>query len=178
MANLTSLRGLLISAAFVLLSGCGSHLPFVIHAGNPNQVKTSPGLTGQFQTTDQQNQDLSKSGDLPVVLIFSQDTCAACGVEAEALRGALKNPTTAPSLVHVFTILVGAVMADAIDWKDLHRVPWAVGTDLKSELFKQYCAEQTVPCIVVYVPEKGIVLRKNGSANLVELSGLTGPWED
>ena len=173
MANL-----ILISIAFISLSACGSHLPFVIHSGDTNQVNPSAGLSGQFQTTDQQNQDLSRSGDLPVVLIFSQDTCAACGQEAESLRSALKNPAAPPDRVRVFTILVGAVMEDAIDWKNLHRVPWPVGTDLRSELFKQYCTEQTVPCIVVYVPRKGIVLRRNGPANLVELSQLTGPWED
>jgi hypothetical protein len=163
----------------LLVSACGSRLPYQVSAPQLHGAQSAPpALSGTFLTTDLATVDLSREGARPVVLIFSQDTCAACGQEADALRAALRHPTLVPANAGVYSILVGAVLDDAADWKSAHSVPWTVGMDPDNVLFKRYCATLTVPCSVVYLPGRGIVLQRNGGASLADFENLTGDWEN
>lgn len=162
--------------ALLMMSGCGSKMPYLISPPATHAV-TASGLTGTFTTSDDTTEDLAKDSDLPTILIFGQDTCEACGDEATRLISALKNPSQAPTKIHLLTVLVGAIVDDAVDWKQLHQVPWTVGIDPEPSLFTQYCPDQTVPCEIVFVPGKGIVLRQNGPADNDTLIQLTGPWD-
>jgi hypothetical protein len=159
-------------------AGCGSKIPYLVHASNGKPVTTPQTLAGTFERIDQTTEDLSLSTDKPTVVIFSQDTCEACSEETDTLLSKLAHKTENPTRAHIYTVLVGAIIEDAVAWKQLHPVPWEVGIDTKSVLFGQYCSVHTVPCVVVYVPGKGIVLTENGEASFDTLTSLTGPWEE
>ena len=159
------------------LFGCAKNVPYILHDRNTNAIAAVDHLTGRLVTTDAKPIDLAAANDLPVVLIFSQDTCIICGQEAAALRDSLKKQFS-PTKIHLLTVLVGANPDDASDWKQSHRVFWDVAVDGRGELFKRYCSQLTVPCSIVQVPGKGIVFRHNGAVEFKDFLTLTGPWED
>lgn len=166
----------LILFSMVLVS-CGARLPYLLSNPTNNPVSPDNEIKGKFAVTDGSTIDLSALTDKPAVIIFSQDTCAACGQEADALTKDLGTLSAeVPSEVRVFTILVGGIIEDAIAFKSRHQLPWSVGVDTDASLFKSYCTSVTVPCNVVFLPKRGIVLRKSGTSELAELEALTGTW--
>jgi hypothetical protein len=175
MGNLRISTALFVS---LILTACGSHLPYSLQSQSPGNVDSGNTLAGTFTRLDQTKEDLSASTDRPTVLIFSQDTCSVCAHEADALLLHLAHPSVNPSLVHLYTVLVGSTPEDASDWKHDHPVPWEVGIDPDQTLFKKYCSLHTVPCVIVYVPGKGIVMRHNGAVEFNDLTATTGKWEE
>jgi hypothetical protein len=177
MANLRRSR-LLLAFVLFIVSGCGKNLPFNLQSPAQGNVDPGNSLTGSFTRIDETTEDLTHSTDRPTILIFSQDTCQACGEEADSLLSHLAHPSANPSKAHLYTVLVGSYPEDAVAWKQLHPLPWEVGVDADSELFNHYCAIHTVPCVVVYLPNRGIVMRKNGEVGFDELTAITGNWEN
>jgi hypothetical protein len=186
MANLGFTAVLALS---FLLASCASRVPYDLSPPKaalaplpiPSRGVTSSApapLVGSFLTTEKKTIDLSMETEKPVVLIFSQDTCTTCAAEADSLKKSLRHPQENPKSVNVFTVLVGAVAEDAVDWKSFHGIPWTVGIDPDSKLFRQYCNPLTVPCILVYLENQGIALQKNGITDFSELVSITGPWEE
>ncbi len=183
MADL-SLRalGLIVTVLALGAAGCASRLPYDVSDARARVPAAAPpggqapALTGEVRTSDGAMLDLATLSGGPTVLIFSQDTCAVCGREADHLREALGAAAHEPVNVRLVTILLGAILEDAQDWKALHRVPWTVAIDPQAQVVASYCAKLTVPCNVVYLPGQGIVLSKNGEASPEELQSLTGAW--
>jgi hypothetical protein len=175
MGNLRTSASLLI---LTLLTACGSHLPYSLQSQGQGNADSGNTLSGTFTRLDQSKEDLSASMDRPTILIFSQDTCSVCAHEADALLLHLARPSQNPTLVHLYTVLVGSNPDDASDWKHDHPVPWEVGIDPDSSLFKHYCSVHTVPCVVVYIPGKGIVMKHNGAVEFSDLTATTGKWEE
>jgi hypothetical protein len=177
-AKSTFLPGILLALA----PGCASRLGYQVspartHAAPPALAQAHR-LDGRVGAIDGSWLELGDFSDRPAVLVFSQDTCAVCGHEADTLRDALAPAAQAPTNIHLITILVGAVAQDAQDWKQEHRVPWTVATDPDASVFAQYCVGTTVPCNVVFLPGQGIVLSRNAAMTPDDLKALTGPWGD
>ena len=170
---------ILMALALLLAPGCGSSLTYLVRspaakpAARPMEAVSAPRLDGRWVTTEGKRVDLAAI-ESPIVLIFAQDTCIVCNHEADAIRKSLSDVKSPPKAVRIFTVLVGAEMQDAADWKADHAVPWEVGVDSSAALFKKTCDSPTVPCIVVQVPDRGIILRKIGSVSPRELQRLTG----
>jgi hypothetical protein len=153
-------------------------MDYELSSARREPISRADGLGGRFVAIGGAELDLSNSNDRPTVIVFGQDTCSECAAEADSLRASLSDPTRSPELVHVYTVLVGATLEDAGYWHQDHPVPWTVGIDDDSStLFGRYCAERTVPCVVVHVPGSGVVLSRNGRVSFAELTALTGPWE-
>lgn len=110
----------------------------------------------------------------PTVILFAQDTCDVCGKETEMILSHLDRDKEL--LINIVTILIGTTLDDALWWEEIFGVSWKVGLDQKGAYFKQYCPENTVPCIVIYDPIKGVVLRHHGELHFEQIQYYTGPW--
>jgi hypothetical protein len=175
-------NGLVVSLLFMATNGCAKRFPYQVSA--PAQKKsTAPSaatkkfVSGTVIGTDGKPVNLSDYTSQPIVVIFAQDTCTTCLAETEEFRDSLSERTHEPAKVKVVSILVGAALDDAIDWKNLHSVPWTVTVDTGDPLFRSYCADGKVPCTVVQLPEQGIVFKRVGASSLAEITKLTGNWE-
>ena len=158
---------------------CGSKADYLVHQPPPT---TPPGLkqfiSGNLIATDDRTIDLSKDDGLPLVLIFSNDSCSTCAAEAEDIKKTLRIPTQGPTKIHLYTLLNGAIKADAVYWKNIHQIPWDVGYDENSTLFMKYCPDHTqIPCTLVQVPGQGVLLVHQGQTKIATIVSLTGPWE-
>ena len=179
MANLICLLIVILG-----LAECGVNIPVTVKPPRntqANPVDSKPEsvtlLEGQWVATDHSTIDLTQFRSKATILVFAQDTCSVCRKESLAIRASLADPTAAPNRVNLFTVLVGSPLEDAEDWKGSLKIPWKVGADAKSDLFRKFCVTPTVPCLLVQLPERGIVFVKNGEVSLSELTTLTGPWE-
>ncbi len=162
-----------------LVAGCGVTQRVQIGPVRPalTDSPTPIFVSGVLPLTDGSNLDLNTLSRSPLVLIFASDTCDVCAAEVKAIRESLTKPNEAPNRVAVVNAVVSVRQDDAAQWKLDHRIPWSVGFDEKLALFKQWCGPGSVPCTVVQVPERGIVLTHRGEITPAELEKLTGPLE-
>lgn len=167
-----------------LLSSCGVHQKFILSEGaglkdTPSVAPTGDKefLAGKLRVGDQ-TVDLGGLTSKPLVLLFASDTCEICLAESLAIRRSLPDPTKAPTRVGLFTAIVAVGSSDAFAWKKENKIPWPVGHDEKLELFKKWCGGGSVPCTIVQMPDRGIVLRHKGELSTAEIQKLIGPWEE
>lgn len=168
------MRVLLILSA-IGLSAC---IPYVVHDGPHRDVSALQVMTGRVNLVDGTKLDLGTLSDKPVVMVFASDSCLSCAEEVKHIKEHLHNAKQPPANVNLISVIVGADLEDAVDWKDRLEVAWRVGFDMDSDLFKAYCPQDTVPCTVVFTPKDGVVLREHGIVEVQRIVGLTGPWED
>lgn len=168
--------GTLVRLILLLLLGCGRQMDYLLSEQSP-LTKLTQNLSITAIDSNGDSFDVVEDAGKVTLLIFGQDTCIVCGEETEHFLGSLNNPLLAPTRINMVTLLVGAIVEDADYWKFIFDVPWKVGIDTTGEIFRQYCPLNTVPCIVVHDPLKGIVLRHHGAIDLDYLKSLTGPWE-
>jgi hypothetical protein len=175
MGNLSMRSFALIGGVTLLLSGCiGSDLEYSLRA--PLSKSLGADLTGTFVTTDSEQVDLADASGRSTVLIFAQETCSVCIHETQEIRKNLILNETAPSQVRLFTILAGADLKIAQEWKSDHQVPWVVGMDPELELFLNYCPERKTPCVLIHRPGVGVVYEHTGAADVNRFPTITGPW--
>ncbi len=175
MGNLKFSLSLLLS---ILLLGCAKNLPTEIAAGLPVGGNKPAGektyLQGSFETTEAANITLNEQIQKPMVLIFSQDTCLICRAETKMLVE--KFQAGLPQNVDIYTILVGTILEDALDFKEELKIPWPVGFQSGDVFFKAYCPGLKVPCVIVQTPAEGYVFQKTGEFSVTELEKHTGTW--
>lgn len=168
--------------ALVALAGCGSDWNVYLRKPKTRTTKQPRpqeySLDGTFVTPDNARINLADDEGLPTVLVFSTDACLVCRHEAKAFRDSLADSTVAPTKIKLYSVLVGAIPEDATDWKDDLELPWTVGLDdAANTLYEKYCGGSQVPCTIVHVPSRGIVLSRIGEVTVAEIQALTGPWE-
>jgi hypothetical protein len=166
----------------ITIYGCANSFPYQISSPAPIH-STSPAsmskeyVSGEVVGTDRQSLILNTFNHLPMVIVFAQDTCTTCRAETLEFRDSLAARTREPSQIKLVTILVGATADDAVDWKETNQVPWTVAIDGGDLLFRRYCGGGKVPCTLVQLPDKGIVLQKVGASSVAEIKEITGDWE-
>lgn len=160
----------------LLLSGCGVKADRLVKtASNPPQLNQQ--IVGVVELTDQSTIDLASITDKPLILVFAQDTCLVCLEEAEGFKKAFQDPTQEPSNVKLISVIAGADLQLAQEWKQDHQIPWAVGFDYDLKIFSKYCPEKQTPCTLVQLPGSGVVFQKTGLAHAEELQAITGEWK-
>ena len=164
-----------ILLVFILLASCGRQMDYIL--SEQPIVKLTDNLSVTAIDSDGNSFKVAADPSKVTLLIFGQDTCIVCGEETEHFVASLADPMVAPSKINMVTLLVGAIVEDADYWKFIFDVPWKVGVDTNGQIFKKYCPLNTVPCIIVHDPAKGIVLRHHGAIDINYLKSLTGPWE-
>ena len=174
--------GALTSCAGNFPTSSGEVLPGPVLAGLGD--KKAP-LQVKVQTASGTDLSLGAYSDLPLVLVFAQDTCVVCHGETDAILSALKTPTRGPTAIHLVTVLVGADQGIASDWKNGVDNPWTAGASIPWEvayqaddsLFRSLCPTQKVPCSVIQLPDQGVVFQKTGAAEPEVLKAVTGAWD-
>ncbi|MDZ4678165.1 MAG: redoxin domain-containing protein [Oligoflexia bacterium] len=171
---LKNMRLIMLLCLFFVLS-CGDK--FTEIPGVKKRL-TASSLAGELPTTDGSLINLASDGNKITVLQFASDSCTVCAEEAKSFRSHLRDQNIAPSKIKLVSIIVGAILIDAQDWKSRLGVPWTVAYDTESIVFKKHCSQNTVPCIVIHSPEKGVVLSKHGVVKMDEILSHTGDWEN
>ncbi|HLE09865.1 MAG: hypothetical protein A2504_10895 [Bdellovibrionales bacterium RIFOXYD12_FULL_39_22] len=176
---------LLAMGAF-FFAGCGANLRYKAEkpknevVGGEDNLRPNEDeryvLNYKVSNLDGGTIDLADDDKKFSILLFSTDTCETCVEETQAILQALQDRESPPANINLLTILVAVYPEDAIWWRDIHKIPWAIGLDEQAKLFKLLCAENTVPCIVVNDPAKGIVLRHHGIYSVDKLKEITGKW--
>lgn len=162
--------------AWVLVAGCGQNVPVTKKPVVEEKQKAQAAkFEGKFTAIDNEAIDLSKS-DQPFVLIFASDTCATCTAETRALGKLFNEKGGLPVNVDLYTILIGALVEDAQDWKDYLSVRWTVGIDPGDQLFRQYCQEALTPCVLVFNHINGKITKFIGESGPEELQKESGEW--
>lgn len=158
--------------------GCGSKLPYVLRQNN---VKTSVGVTGPLQialpNSDGQIEDLSRENGKPTVVFFAQELCLSCTEEINMIKANLKNANSSPTGVNLYSILLGASLESAKNWKKDNQISWTVLHDFNSVSIRQYCPKIVLPCVMIHKPNEGIVFLEQRKVSFDELQTVTGSWE-
>src|SRR5690606_4424881 len=144
----------------------------------PQQRKVSNSTLEGILVTPSGSVNLKDDGGLPTVLAFGSTMCSSCNEEAQAFRDHLKDKTRGPTKIRLLTVLVGATAGSVDRWKQRYQIPWTVAYDTDASVFKQFCEEDTVPCLIIHLPDQGVVLREHGIVEMERIVNLTGPWED
>ena len=166
---------LLMVALIFSINAC-SRVGYVVHEPAQSHLDLNQFVSGILVGSDDKKIDLGKTDGLPLVLIFSNDSCSTCAAEAEDIKKAL-YPATQPTKIHLYTELNGAIKDDAVYWKKIHNIPWDVGYDENSNLFMKYCTDHTlIPCTVIQMPSQGIVLVHQGQMDTGAIQKITGAW--
>lgn len=162
------------------LAACAKNLPSElekgIQVGGNKPVGEKTFIQGEFISTDENTITLTDQLTKPLVIIFSQDTCVICRAETKMLVETFKAKQNIPQNVDIYTVLVGTVLDDVIDFKDELSIPWLVGFQNSDTFFKDYCPGLKVPCVVVQTPTNGFVFQKTGEFKIQELEKFTGAW--
>ncbi len=168
------LSKILISIVLIQISGCGVNLNPVLKS--PIRSLTDLKTSVNISVPEINGGVISLDGRLnkPTLIIFAQDTCDVCGQETEMILSHLNNVQELK--INIITILIGTILDDALWWVDLFEVPWQVGLDFQGKFFKQYCSQNTVPCMLIYDPNNGLVLRHHGEISFEQIQYYTGPW--
>jgi hypothetical protein len=162
---------------FILLTGCGQKLDYLLKDSTRSTSELQHTLKVVVRSSLGTTLDLSLDRKKTTLLIFGQDTCNVCGEETERILASLQNGEL-PTQINIVTILIGATELDALDWQEMFEVSWPVGYDTTGAHFKDLCPEDTVPCLIVNRPDKGIVLRHHGAMSIDEIKEYTGQWYD
>ncbi len=142
----------------------------------PPIVRPPNAITGLLKAIDGPDYDLSKDNDKPTILVFVSESCKYCVAEAYAIRMSLKNPSVPPNKINLVTALIYGDRRDAVTWRDDNKISWPMTYDPNGVLFKKYCGN-SVPCIVVNTPKRGIVLKHSGVVPISTLKSYSGEWE-
>jgi hypothetical protein len=81
--------------------------------------------------------------------------------------------------VQMVTIMVGSYESDRerVDrWGAKNGAFWPLLTDGNGMLFAKYCRENIFPCVVIFMPEKGMVYSKNAKVGVGEIKSVVGDW--
>ena len=131
-------------------------------------------LNGTFTSLKGESTLLTQYDNQPLVLMFVGFFCWTCVEEVESLKASLSN--SIPKNIKFLSILIEEDPEVGQEWQEEHQVPWTVGTDPNGDLFDKYCQEPTTPCIILFDPQKGIVLRKTGKVSVDQIKSLLGDW--
>ncbi len=181
------LKKFIFSGLILLAAGCAKQMPTqlkkatgpIVTPGNGTEGKPKVFFKAKGFTQNGQSINLNRS----TVIIFASDTCVICAGEHEKLVKFLNKLGHAPQNVDLYTILVGGIVEDAQAFAENFKLPWSVivqpetGESSGDELFKTFCPEQKVPCVIVQTQEKGFVFQKTGEFSISELEPFTGRWE-
>ena len=173
------LKFVTMTILLILCFSCGKNLEFQLQKEKDRTVvgpRNKEGLQGELDSTNGKV-SLGILNDKITMLVFAQDTCEVCIKETELFISHLPDRTKAPKSFNLLTILIGAQKIDADDFKDFFEVPWTVAFEEKANLFKKYCPKDSVPCVVIHDPKKGIVLRHHGALEFDEIKKHTGEWQ-
>lgn len=143
------------------------------HLLNPSS-KLGQRLEGPFVDLSGHPAQLENLADKTLVLIFAQDTCSVCSREADELS-VFYSSAGEPKNFRLRHLLVGAVLEDAKDWAQAHKVSWGVGV-ADREIFLNYCPSHKVPCLLIFKSGEGLVYRKIGFASIEEITKVAGEW--
>ncbi len=183
--------GNLIKLTFAVLSllviGCAKQMPTqlrkpnvpIVNPGNGPEGKPKVFFKAKGFTQNGQSINLNRS----TVIIFASDTCVICAGEHEKLVKFFKQLGHVPQNVDLYTVLVGGIVEDAHAFAENFKLPWNVIVQPETaeassdELFRTFCPEQKVPCVIVQTQEKGFVFQKTGEFSVAELEPFTGRWE-
>ena len=159
--------------------GCGKLLPYDVQS--PLQKDLTKGgnfISGGLQLTDTSAVSLQTDTTKPLVVMFSAQSCSSCRVDAAQLKNALTDPNSNPNQVNVYTIIVGSDLSVAQEWKNTLGLPWNVGSDPNGAIYKSYCNIQIYPCIMIQMPNKGIVYQGYGTMSYNAMKAYTGNWQN
>jgi peroxiredoxin len=168
------LRWITLIGVFWGIQGCGVHLDSVLQSPIRQFDQLNAALNIRVPSTTEETISLDSQLDKPAVIIFAQDTCDVCGHETEMILSHLSSQQQLK--ISIVTILIGTTMDDARWWQEMFEVSWPVGVDYKGEYFKQYCPENTVPCMLIYKPGEGVVFTQHGEVSYETIYSYTGPW--
>ncbi len=170
-----------LALASLLMISCGKNMPAVLDQGTLpgnnkpfGEIKTY--LEGNLEIVDQPNLNLDANFNKPIVMIFSQDTCVVCRGEAKMLSTKFNELHGIPKNIELVTILIGSTIEDAQDFKSELGIQWKIGSQDGDALFRKFCPELKVPCVMAQTPSDGIVFRKLGEVGIEELEKYTGAW--
>lgn len=172
-------NGLAAVLVLGLLAGCGNIGSKDKEGTKRTSANESAGvrLAGIFSLLDGRQADLANlDASKPSIVYFVSDTCTVCAAETDELVSHFGGKR-APESANIVSIVVGATDRDAQDWSDEHAVGWTVGYQTPSEnasLLRKYCPAIQTPCVLVSVPDKGVVLAKNGRTGAAELAKYVG----
>lgn len=182
-----NLKKIIFSGLILLGAGCAKNMPTelrkpntpVLNPGNGPEGKPKVFFKAKGITQNGQSINLNRS----TVIIFASDTCVICAGEHEKLVKFLNILGHVPQNVDLYTVLVGGIVEDAQAFAENFKIPWNVIVQPESveagndELFRTFCPEQKVPCVIVQTQEKGFVFQKTGEFSIAELEPFTGRWE-
>lgn len=111
------------------------------------------------------------------VLIFAAEYCILCSEETEAFVKYFAARGSLPKNARILTLLIGAEVEDALDWRERHGVTWEVGIERGDTIFQSLCPERRTPCVVTFQPQAaGRMKVRTGIVPLSVLEEETGPW--
>lgn len=159
----------------ITLSACGKNFKYS-ESTLPLVNVTGQNLEGSYTDLNGTEVDLKSFENMTTVLIFAQDTCHVCSEEAHKLSSYAKI-NGVPTKFNLTHLLVSSFQDDAADWTTAHQIDWSVGI-VSAQLFRNYCPEQQVPCVLVFKPNLGITFQHTGAVSVDDLLKETGGWKN
>lgn len=170
------IRACALLAVAALGAGCASKIDPYVQVQKFKQ-QTGEFVDGSFEDTDGATADLAALRDRPLVLMLAGEFCESCLKEIGSFKAQMGSDGIPSGDARFVTLLVGADSLSAKDWKAQWEIPWAVGVQEDDATFEKWCPESVTPCLVVQLPDRGVVLREVGVVEPGKIVGLTGPWE-
>ena len=166
---------ILLSLMAITFVGCGKNLKYA-QSILPLENVTGQNLQGSYTDLNGTEVDLKSFDNMTTVLIFAQDTCHVCSEEAHKLSSYAKT-NGLPTKFNLTHLLVSSFQDDAVDWITAHQINWSVGI-ASAQLFRNYCPQQQVPCVLVFKPNLGITFQHTGAVSVDDLLKETGGWKN
>jgi hypothetical protein len=161
----------------LLLSSCGSKIPFV-ETPALIKVETLEGvLKGEMKLADGKNLNLDNLREKPYILIIAGETCETCLEEAHHLKEIFTEQGGIPKNVDIYTLVLGGFIEDAEFWAQNIGIQWSYGVDLnQDQIFKSYCTGFT-PCVLAVNTKLNTYTRFVGSSSFDDWQKETLTWE-
>lgn len=178
MGSLMMNRYFTVLILFILpsLFSCGSKIaPRIAPEQNVQGLKISAVL----KNSDESTFAISDITNKPRIFIFASTFCGVCQQEHRNLRDLFaQNGDQRPLNIELYTIMTGAVdSADSLDFMDFTGIQWTPLYQPGDELRNQLCGAGTAnPCIVIEMPNQGIVFKHFGEVSIADLQKITGVW--
>jgi hypothetical protein len=163
------------SALAIVLTGCGLTTPVASLPNNKDKFTLVAEVKGHFSAIEGGAVDLTPAPNTAQILMFVSQTCSVCRKETASLV-ADRQTRGIPKNVVFYSVVLGGVLQDAVDWRGGLSVDWQVGIDPGDNLFRSYCPEGQTPCIFV-TNASGTTFKLIGAHSLAEWEQFTGPWK-
>ncbi|MBF0314110.1 MAG: hypothetical protein HQK50_07790 [Oligoflexia bacterium] len=160
---------LLLCTVVAVVGGCGKTLPYEVNKAKSRDIVFGDGVS----------RSISVKSELPIVLLFSEVLCGSCMEEHQQISKDVVDRERFKEKVQMITVMVGSYESDRerVDrWGVKNGAFWPLLTDGNGVLFAKYCRENIFPCVVIFMPEQGMVYSKNAKVGVSEIKSVVGDW--